>query len=449
MYKRMAAILFPIALVAFLGTAVWGYREHQDKNAVLIKAENQYQRAFHELNDHLDQLRDEMGKTLALNSRKQMCTAMTNVWRLAYAAQNDLGQLPLSLVSFDKAENFLVNLGSFAHRVGVRDLNKEPLSNAEYQTLQTLYSRANDVHRDLAQVQHQVLNKNLHWMDVELALATEDKKMDHTIVDGFTQVNKMVEEYPEVDWGPAVNKLEMDKRKKYKSLPGREITVNEAKKKVAYVLGRKSTAGMKATVNSKNGDYQTISVHFPGRNHTEVYADLTKKGGHMVLLIYDRPVKQKKLSLNQTEQMAQRFLERTGYKNMVPITYDEAENIIAFNFVHVENGVYIYPEKVAVKVAMDNGEIVGLQADDYLFNKISPTVKKPKLTEAEARKQVSPRLRVQKSNLAVIYGDNRKPVLCYEFLGMLGKEQYRLFVNAETGDEEKVEKIEKADIDQI
>jgi spore germination protein len=62
-YRRIAAILFPIAVIALIGTVVWGYQENQDKNAVLIKAENQYQRAFHELNFHLDQLQDELGKT--------------------------------------------------------------------------------------------------------------------------------------------------------------------------------------------------------------------------------------------------------------------------------------------------------------------------------------------------------------------------------------------------
>jgi len=41
----------------------------------------------------------------------------------------------------------------------------------------------------LQKLQKQVLEKNLRWMDVELALASEDKKMDNTIIDGFRRVD--------------------------------------------------------------------------------------------------------------------------------------------------------------------------------------------------------------------------------------------------------------------
>ena len=41
--------------------------------------------------------------------------------------------------------------------------------------------------------------------------------------------------------------------------------------------------------------------------------------------------------------------------------------------------------------------------------------------------------------------DLQKPVLCYEFLGTLGHEKYQLFINASTGLEEKVEKLESVE----
>jgi spore germination protein len=445
----VAAFLFPITLVALIGTGIWGYRESQEKNSVLIKAENHYQRAFHDLNNHVDKLQDEMGKALALNSRRQLSDCMTNVWRLAYAAQEDLSQLPLTLMPFDKAETFLGKIGSFAHQVGVRDLNKEPLSDKEWNTLSTLYNHAHDIRNDLAGVQNKVLNNQLRWMDVELAMASEDKKMDNAIIDGFQLVNKKVEQYPEVDWGPTISNMEVRKREKYQRLSGKNISAEEAKRKVAYALGRPSAKGMNATVNGKGGDFQTISVTFKKKDG-EVYTDLTKTGGHMIFMMYDRPVKKAKLSLDQAEQMARRFLNRLGYKNMVATSYAETGNIVALNFVHQENGIYIYPELVAIRVALDNGEIVGLQADEYVFNKISPITVKPKLTQMEAQKRVSAKLKVQKINKAYIYSPiTGDPVLCYEFLGMIGKEQYRIFINAMTGEEEKVERVKKADADHI
>ncbi len=448
MYRTVASVLFPLLLVGLIGTGIWGYREHQEKNAILIKAENQYQRAFHDLNDHMDKLQSEMGKVLALNSQKQLAESMNNIWRLAFAAQEDIGQLPLSLMPFDKAEKFLGNIGSFAHQVGVRDLKEKPLTDQEWKNMRTLYTRANEIQRDLSKLQEKVLNEQLRWMDVELALASEDKKMDNAIIDGFQQVNKMVEQYPEVDLGPNISNMEVHKREKFRHLTGKDISLEEAKQKVADTFGVQSTKKMKATLNGKGGDYQTISVTYP-KAEGEVYTDLTKKGGHLVFMIYDRPVKTAKLNLTQAEEKARHFLEKIGYKDMVTISYDEVGQMFVFNFVHQHDDIYFYPEKVAVKVARDNGEIVALQADEYLFNKITPVVKKPNLTEEEARKKVSSKLSVQKVNLAYIYGHTGKPVLCYEFLGTLDKEQYRVFINAVDGGEEKVEKIKKADADRV
>ncbi|MFS8513202.1 MAG: germination protein YpeB, partial [Planifilum fulgidum] len=254
MFRRIAVILLPVALVGLVGTTVWGYQENQEKNALLIKAENQYQRAFHDLNFHVNKLQDELGKSLALGSRRQISQCLTNVWRLAYAAQSDLGQLPLSLVPFDKTEEFLAKIGQFSYRVGLRDLDREPLTDKEWNTLRSLYQRSNQIQRDLQKIQSQVLKKNLRWMDVELALASEDKKMDNTIIDGFRRVDQLVNEYPEVDWGPTVNNMGMSQLKQHRKLKGKRITAEEAKKRLAEMLDRPDTRGIEVASGDKGND---------------------------------------------------------------------------------------------------------------------------------------------------------------------------------------------------
>ena len=46
--------------------------------------------------------------------------------------------------------------------------------------------------------------------------------------------------------------------------------------------------------------------------------------------------------------------------------------------------------------------------------------------------------------LAVITNDLYDDVLCYEFMGTVGNDTYRIFLNAEDGHEEKVEKMHEA-----
>lgn len=446
MYRKVAAVLFPLTLIAFVITAVWGYKENQDKNSILIKSENQYQRAFHDLNNHMAHLEGELGKTLALNSRKQLSNSMTNVWRLAYAAQNDIGQLPMTLMPFDKAEEFMAQIGNFSYQVGIRDLEKEPLTEKEWNTLKTLYERSNQIRSDLENLQEKVIQKNLRWMDVEQALASEKENLDNTIIDGFKKVNQTVEQFPEVDWGPTINNLQVQQRTKWNRLKGEKVSPSVAVKKIQKVLKLPSTKGITVSKNKK-GDYVTYSVHYRGNQpKKEINADITEVGGKLVWMMIDRPLHKARLSFSQAQEKATQFLRQLGYENMKVISYDDTQETVSLNFVHQEGQVKVYPEAVTVKVALDNGEIIGLQADEYIFNEIEKKDQKPRLSVQEARKQVSPHLKVEKHNLAYIYNEAGKPVLCYEFLGKLGKEQYRLFINSQSGDEEFIQKVEKEDL---
>lgn len=446
MYKRFAAVAFPFALVALIGMGVWGFQENQEKNSLLIKAENQYQRAFHDLNFHMDQLQDEIGKTLAVNSRRQLTPSLANVWRLSYSAQSDVGQLPLTLMPFNKTESFLSDIGNFAHRVAVRDLQKEPLSKKEYKTLQTLYKRSNSLQEELQKVQSTVINRNLRWMDVELALAADDKKTDNTIVDGLRSIDKKAESYAEVDWGPGVNDAAQRKRETVQRIKGHNISVEEAKQRVANFLGMKRAAGVQVTKSKeKNFPVYSASVRKPG-DDDRLHLDVTKKGGHVIWMVNNRDVKKRKLSLREGEASAEKYLRQHGFHSMQSITYDDYGDEAAYTFVYNEGGVTMYPDLVTVKVALDNGEVMAFESSQYVANHKERHLAPPKLPQKEALTRVNPNLKVQEVSRALINREDGTEVLCYEVLGYLGKTQYRIFVNADTGDEEKVEKIKNVDL---
>ncbi|MGZ4123395.1 MAG: germination protein YpeB, partial [Tumebacillaceae bacterium] len=69
MFSRITSFILVIGLVI---SGFWGYREHREKQALLLKAENQYQRAFHDLSDRMNALQDSLGKSLVVNSQKQL-----------------------------------------------------------------------------------------------------------------------------------------------------------------------------------------------------------------------------------------------------------------------------------------------------------------------------------------------------------------------------------------
>src|SRR5699024_12499235 len=65
------------------------------------------QRSFHDLSYRMDLLHDRIGTTLAMDSNEILSPQLVEIWRLTSEAQADVGQLPLSLLPFNKTEEFL------------------------------------------------------------------------------------------------------------------------------------------------------------------------------------------------------------------------------------------------------------------------------------------------------------------------------------------------------
>ncbi|CAN7593816.1 germination protein YpeB [Paenibacillus sp. LjRoot153] len=444
MYKRLSIVMFPFLLLALIGASVWGYLEHQEKNTILIKAENQYQRAFHDLSFHMDKLHTELGNTLAVNetSEPSYRKGLVNVWRLTSQAQSDITQLPLMLLPFNKTEDFLANMANFSYRMSVRDMTKQPLTEAEMKTLNTLYAHSADITKDIRGVQDKVIANNLRWMDVETALASENEMHDNAIIDGFKIVDKQVGGYDELNWG--TGSLNVFSKNDVKMLTGNDMTADQIKKKAIDFLGVKDSSGIKVVENGGSApEFQSYSVVIPSSDasKTDTQMDFTKKGGHLIYFMKSRDVPAAKFNLRQARDVANEFLDQHEYKDLSAISYDQYQNTATILFAKKENNVTIYPEQVTVKVALDNLEVTGLQATNYIYSQKQRTIGQPKITVDQARKQLSSKMKVTGEALAIIKNDLDEEVLCHEFIGTLNNNIYRIYVNADVGMEEKIETI--------
>lgn len=441
MYKRLSAVLFPIVTFFFIGAIVWGYQEHQEKNSILIKAENQYQRAFHDLSYHVDKLHSELGQTLAVNAKSQGMhrKGLVNVWRITSQAQNEINQLPLTLLPFNKTEDFLSRISNFAYRTAVRDLTKQPLSDDEVKTMKTLQQNASQISKDLQSVQGKVIKNNLRWMDVETAMASEQKKMDNTIIDGFKTVDKKVGQYPELNWGPSVASVYT--KRSVKMLKGQPLTVEQIKTKAEKFLEHKPNEPVQVRVNGKGTEYESYTAFTNVKGDgSSISLDYTKQG--MLMSYMDtRSVKAKRISITEAEQAAKKFLKKNDYPSMEVVRYNEFNHVGSLMLVPIIDGVYVYPQQISVRVALDNGEVTGLQATDYIYEHKDRTVGKPKITMKEARAMLNPDMHILFDRKSLIKNDLGEEVLCYEFGGKINGGAYRVYINAENGIEEQIEEM--------
>ncbi len=225
MFSRITSVVLLVALVV---AGFWGYREHKEKQALLLKTENQYQRAFHDLSDRMNLLQDQLGKSLAINTKKQLTPSLTEVWKLAAEARSDVGQLPLSLMPFNNTMEFINDVGNFSYRTAVERDGKQGLNDQEFKTLTELYKRSKKLENQLADVQSNVIKYNLRWMDAELALTQTKKQTDNQIVDGFHAMEKSVKNSAPLNFGPSMKSMKNRNSVNVQNLTGPQVSEQEA-----------------------------------------------------------------------------------------------------------------------------------------------------------------------------------------------------------------------------
>lgn len=437
-------IIISVLSLTVVGTGIWGYQEHQEKNAILIQAENTYQRSFHELSYHMDLLHDKIGSSLAVSSNERLSPQLVEIWRLTSEALANVGQLPLALLPFNKTEAFLSDVGEFTYRTAVRDLETDPLSDQEITSLENLYKQADEIKSELRQVQHMVLKDNLRWMDVQLALATQDEQADNTIIDGFETVEKKVQGFTESNVDSSIIGTSSQEHE-YKFIKGKQFSEEEALSKSKELFQIDDENKLSITKSGEGSDVDIYSISYKDGDKS-AYLDMTEQGGNPLTLLVDRPINEKKLSLNDGMEKAKEYINQFDFSDMIIYQSNEYETIGVYSFLHNQDDVRVYSDAIEVKVALDNGDILGVTARNYFMNHQKRDIPKPKLSLDDAKNKVNTKVDIQEEHLSIIDDDLGDEVLTYEFLGVLNDETYRIFINAMNGTEEKVERLSGTEV---
>ena len=118
--------------------------------------------------------------------------------------------------------------------------------------------------------------------------------------------------------------------------------------------------------------------------------------------------------------------------------YEKANGIATINFAYTQSNIICYSDLIKVKVALDNGEIVGFESHGYLMNHKHRTLPTPTLTAQQAKERVNRHLSIDTVQLTLIPKDSNREVLCFECKGNYNGHNFLIYINAENGREEQI-----------
>ncbi|WP_096200960.1 germination protein YpeB [Bacillus sp. FJAT-45350] len=442
------SILIGVLALGIIATGYWGYSESQQNVVLANNVEASYQRAFHSLVYHMDQLDDDLGAVLAMNTKKHISPKLADIWRVTSLAQSEIGQLPIGMMELHEAKKFLDDVGTFSYKTAVRDLETEPLTSEEYNTIEHLYHMSSDVQNELRRAQANLLQNDLRWLDIDKEVQAMNEPLDNTVLNGFEHVNEMVTGYSETEWGAGFSQMDVyNDEDLAERLNGETINADEARQKGLEFIGIDENVEVHVAETGDGLAYKAYSLTIDDPDHeTHYYMDITESGGHVLWFLQNREIAEQNISLNEASENAKQFLERNGIQGMQLVDSKQYDSIGVFEFAYLDDNVRIYADHIVIEVALDDGVVIGYEGEDYLLNhKDDRDLSQPSITKEEARDYLNGKLEVMEDHLAVIINDIGDEVLCYEFYGVINDDTYRIFINAENGDEEHVEKLDRAE----
>ena len=221
-----------------------------------------------------------------------------------------------------------------------------------------------------------------------------------------------------------------------KGLIGDDITEEQAQNKAREFI--QDIQEITSLGLSENAAVPSYTFYIKNKNEENITISISKKGGHIVYMNSDRQVQVENLSKDQANEKAKQFLSSKGFENMKQTYFLKNEGIITINYAYEQEGVIMYPDLIKVKIALDNGQILGIETTGYLNNHTQRDVSKVKITKEQAKQKLNKRLNIQSEKMAVIPTEWKTEILCYEFKGKVDSTEYLVYINAETGEEQQI-----------
>ena len=442
---RILSIVLAIALVV---TGVWGYNQYRLKNTYKVALNNDYQRLFYDMKDHIENVQVSLSKALLSESKDQNILLLNQVMQQAYLAQEKLSQLPVNHGDISKTEKFLNQVADYSYSLMKGHLNGKPLTDEQREAMTRLQNYTGTFNKELAEL-HDKISEGKFNFDIigsggKRGLKEANEDMLNTrlanLEEQFTETPELIYDGPFSEQVMSIKPRGLGKGKvnaeKAEDIAREFLGVKKVRKFTLFDEGKQSDV---ASIES-----YTFSVAPENEKKEQgMYIAISKIGGNVVWMANPRTVNKINLSVKQAETYAKKFLEEKGYKNMESNYSLRYDGVALLNFAYKENDVTIYPDLIKVKVALDNGEIVGYDAAAYLTSHYDRDIPEPKLTEEEARDRVRYSFDIDSIRLAIIPKEGKKEALCYEFKGKYQGSDFIVYINALTGQEEDILKIIK------
>ena len=422
--------LFAIAVI--LGFTVF-IKQKEYKQA----AENSYNMAFYELVDYVQNVETYLAKSLISTTPEYGAETLTSLWREANLAQAYLARLPIESQELENTEKFLNQVSDYSYSLSRKNIYDESLTEDDLNNLKELHGYSVELENTLNQLSEDLNSGRFSWKELtDKGTVAFAQQVDNVSKESFSNLEENFHEYSGLIYDGAFSEHLTSSEKR--GLTGDDIEEDEAKKKVEEILSGKDVQEFSSLGLSENATIPVYDFSVKTNNEENINVAISKKGGHLVYMNSNREVSAEIISQEEANEKGKEYLNNIGFPNMKETYYLKQEGIVTINYASTQNNVIMYPDLIKVKVALDDGEILGVETSGYLNNHQERNIDNVKITLDEAKKNLNKEIQIESEELAVIPTEWQSEILCYEFKGKIDDQEFLVYINAENAREEDI-----------
>ena len=428
----LSVIVTLLVIVAILGFLL--YRKQREYRQA---SENSYNMAFYELVDYVQNVETYLAKSLISSTSEHGAETLTHLWREANLAQSYLARLPIESQELSNTEKFLNQVSDYSYSLSRKNIYNEDLTQEDLDNLKELHQYSVDLENTLNQLSEDLNQGRFKWDELtEKGTVAFAQQVDNISKESFSNLEENFHEYSGLIYDGAFS--EHMTSQDPKALTGDDIDEETAKQKAVEFIGQDKCKEVNNLGLSENATIPVYDFSITNQNDETINISVSKKGGHIVNMNTNREVSVESISQEEANNKGKEFLASRGFENMKETYYLKQEGIVTINYAATQDDVVMYPDLIKVKVALDNGEVLGVETTGYLNNHTIRDVSNVKITGDEAKSSLNQDLQIESQGLAVIPTEWKSEILCYEFKGKVDDKEFLVYINAENGREEDI-----------
>lgn len=417
--------------IAVLALGLYSYEVRKDNEHLEQTIQAQYTNALTNASEKLTNLQQSVSQSLLFQDQVALENELDNIWRISNEFRSTISSLPLSREVSNEWLRYVGNIGEEA---------KFAAENGNYESW---YKRMTVVNQNLQGLADEwtVATANFYQNDASISEWASVANKD-TNESPFKTVTANLKTYGETDFPLTASESDWIKKKELQNLDDEEITKDQAIEKLELLIPGVKDAAYTVTKSKDDAPYPFYHIQFVKGSRIG-YADITVKGGHILSYLSERPVEEKTgVTQQEVRDLVTQFLNRAGYTDLQLVEMRENHEVWHMSLARVvgEDKALVYADGVQLKLSKDSGELLGLNAMEYVQKE---TINEDqKVVPIDWKAFFRPGTQVEDEQL--IYTENEAFQLrkCYQVIAHFDNdlnETFRVVVDAENHDVLKVE----------